>query len=136
MDNATRCAKQEITEAGKFLRWLLDEHGTTINDLQQAHLDTYLSDGPTTRNTIRNFIQWRTRAGIAGPFKTRYRTARNTPLTSSLQRRWAALRVRICGLIARARLALAWPFDNLAGDPLVDLVVCQPVSPIISNYVK
>jgi hypothetical protein len=72
MDNATRCAKQEITEAGKFLRWLLDEHNTTIGDLQQVHPDTYLSEGTTTRSTIRNFIQWRTRAGIAPPFKTRY----------------------------------------------------------------
>ena len=82
MDNATRCAKQEITEAGKFLRWLLDEQHTTINDLQQAHLDTYLSEGTTTRSTIRNFIQWRARAGIAPPFKTGYRLARTTPLTS------------------------------------------------------
>jgi integrase len=86
MDNATRCAKQEITEAGKFLRWLLDEHNTTINDLQQAHLDAYLSEGTTTRSTVRNFIQWRARAGIARPFKTRYRIARTTPLASSRQR--------------------------------------------------
>jgi hypothetical protein len=62
------------------------EHHTTINDLQQAHLDAYLSEGTTTRSTIRNFIQWRARAGIAPPFKTRYRTARTTPLTSSRQR--------------------------------------------------
>ncbi len=86
MDNATRCAKQEITEAGKFLRWLLDEHNTTINDLQEAHLDAYLCEGTTTRSTVRNFIQWRARAGIAPPFKTRYRTARTTPLASSRQR--------------------------------------------------
>jgi hypothetical protein len=86
MDNATRCAKQEITEAGKFLRWLLDEHHTTIGDLQQAHLDAYLSEGTTTRSTIRNFIQWRKRIGIAPPFKTRYRTPRTTPLASSRQR--------------------------------------------------
>jgi hypothetical protein len=86
MDNATRCAKQEITEAGKFLRWLLDEHHATINDLQQGHLDTYLSEGTTTRTAVRNVIQWRARAGIARPFKTRYRTARTTPLASSRQR--------------------------------------------------
>jgi integrase len=109
MDNATRCAKQEITEAGKLLRWLLDEHNTAINDLQQAHLDTYLSEGPTTRSTVRNFIQWRARAGIAPPFKTRYRTARTTPLNSSRQRldliktlaeaEHVALSTRIAGLI-------------------------------------
>jgi hypothetical protein len=86
MANATSCAKQEITEAAKFLRWLLDEHDTTINDLRQDQLDAYLSVGSTTRTAIRNFIQWRARAGIAAPLKTRYRTARTTPLASSRQR--------------------------------------------------
>jgi hypothetical protein len=78
MDYATRNAKQEIVEAGKFLRWLLDEHNATINDLRQAHLDAYLAEGTTTRTAIRNFIQWRARAGIAAGFKTRYRTSRTT----------------------------------------------------------
>lgn len=86
MDNATRCAKQEITEATKFLRWLIDEHNTTVNELSQDHLDAYLSVGSTTRTAIRNFIQWRARAGIATPLKTRYRTARTTPMTSAQQR--------------------------------------------------
>jgi hypothetical protein len=86
MDYATRNAKQEIVEAGKFLRWLLDENNATINDLRQAHLDAYLAEGTTTRTAIRNFIQWRARAGIASGFKTRYRTARTTPLTPARQR--------------------------------------------------
>ena len=85
MDNATRCAKQEITETGKFLTWLLTEHDTTIDDLTQGQLDTYLSEGTTTRTAIRNFFQWRARAGIAPAFKTRYRVARKTPLTSTRQ---------------------------------------------------
>jgi hypothetical protein len=85
MDNATRSAKQDITEAGKFLRWLLDEHHTTINNLQQAHLDAYLCQGTTTRSKVRSFIQWRARTGIARPFKTHYRTAATTPLASSTQ---------------------------------------------------
>jgi hypothetical protein len=86
MDYATRCAQQEITEATKFLRWLLDEHNTTINDLRQDQLDAYLCEGTTTRTAIRNFIQWRARTGIAAPLKTRYRTARTTPLTPTRQR--------------------------------------------------
>lgn len=83
MDNATRCAKQEITEAGKFLTWLLTEHDAIIDDLTQGQLDAYLSEGTTTRTLIRNFIQWRARAGIAPPFKTRYRVARTTPQAST-----------------------------------------------------
>jgi hypothetical protein len=71
MDNATRCAKQEITEAGKFLRWLLDEHHATINDLQQGHLDAYLSEGTTTRTAVRNFIQWRHRTPVQDPISHR-----------------------------------------------------------------
>jgi len=86
MDNATRCAKQDITEAAKFLRWLLDEHHTTINNLQQAHLDAYLCGGTTTRSKVRSFLQWRARAGIAPPFATGYRTAASSPLASSTQR--------------------------------------------------
>ncbi|AKS34316.1 hypothetical protein [Mycolicibacterium goodii] len=85
MDNATRCAKQAITEAGKFLTWLLTEHATTIDDLTQGHLDTYLSEGTTTRTAIRNFIEWRARAGIAPRFKVPYGVARSTPLASTHQ---------------------------------------------------
>ncbi|MBC2592414.1 hypothetical protein [Rhodococcus aetherivorans] len=86
MDNATRTAKQEITEATKFLTWLRTEHHTTITHLRQAHLDAYLSEGTTTRHTIRNFIQWRHRTGIAARFTIRCRTARSTPLVSSTTR--------------------------------------------------
>ncbi|QTJ66813.1 hypothetical protein HYG77_15240 [Rhodococcus sp. ZPP] len=86
MDNATRTAKQEITEATKFLTWLRTEHHTTIAHLRQAHLDAYLSEGTTTRHTIRNFIQWRHRTGIAARFTIRYRTARTTPLAASTTR--------------------------------------------------
>ena len=86
MDNATRTAKQEITEATKFLTWLRTEHHTTIAHLRQAHLDAYLSEGTTTRRTIRSFIQWRHRTGIAARFTIRYRTARTTPLAASTTR--------------------------------------------------
>lgn len=86
MDNATRSAKQEITEAGKFLTWLLTEHRTAIDNLTQAQLDIYLSEGTTTRTLVRNFIQWRARTGIAPPLETRYRIARATPLASTRQR--------------------------------------------------
>ncbi|MBX4171782.1 recombinase XerD [Rhodococcus sp. DMU2021] len=86
MDNAARTARQEITEATKFLTWLRSEHHISIAQLRQAHLDAYLSDGTTTRHAIRNFIQWRHRTGIAARFTIRYRTARSTPLVSSARR--------------------------------------------------
>lgn len=63
MDTATRTAKQEITETGKFLRWLDTEHHATINTATQTLVDTYLVAGPSTRRHIRNFINWRKRSG-------------------------------------------------------------------------
>lgn len=86
MANAIGFAKQQITEATKFLRWLLDEHGTAVDDLRQEHVDSYLSEGPTTRAAVRNFVRWRAAAGIAGPFETRHRTAAHTPLMTSARR--------------------------------------------------
>ena len=58
MDIATRSAMQEITEAGKFLRWLREEHGTVADGLQQAHVDEYLAEGTSARKHIRNFVHW------------------------------------------------------------------------------
>lgn len=79
MDNATRFAKQQITEATKFLRWLLDEHGTVIANPRQEQIDSYLSEGPTTRTAVLNFIRWRAAAGIGERLKTHYRSPQRRP---------------------------------------------------------
>ena len=69
----------------RFERWL-DQRLQTFQDTPTiATPIEYLSEGTTTRTAIRNFIQWRARAGIAPPLKTRYRVARSTPLTSTQQ---------------------------------------------------
>lgn len=49
LNTAVRSAKQEITESGKFLTWLEADHGLTIAGLRQAHLNEYLTTGPSTR---------------------------------------------------------------------------------------
>lgn len=87
MDTATRSAKQEITEAGKFLRWLLEEHGTVADGLQQAHVDEYLAEGTSTRKHLRNFVR-RLRPGrprrrtVTAP----HRAAKSMPLLTQSQR--------------------------------------------------
>ena len=86
MDNATRRAKQEVTEAGKFLAWLRTEHGTTISGLRQTHLDAYLSEGTSTRHIVRSFLQWRARAGIGPRFRIRSRAPSTTPLAADSDR--------------------------------------------------
>ena len=87
MDTATQSAKQEITEAGKFLRWLLEEHGTVAGGLQQVHVDEYLAEGTSTRKHIRNFVHWlrpgrSRRRTVTAP----YRTAKSTPMLTQSQR--------------------------------------------------
>lgn len=86
MNYAARSAKQEITEAGKFLRWLLDEHGKTSASMGQVHIDQYLSEGTSTRKHIRNFVHYllheKTVTGIDVPV----RRAQTTPMLTQQQR--------------------------------------------------
>ncbi|NQX10313.1 site-specific recombinase [Microbacteriaceae bacterium VKM Ac-2855] len=58
LNYAIRSAKQEITETGRFLAWLADEHSSAATDIRQAQIDTWLADGPSTRQRIRTFIVW------------------------------------------------------------------------------
>ena len=41
----------------EFLNWLND-HGITLAELQQEHLDAWLADGPSTRRFVDRFIPW------------------------------------------------------------------------------
>ena len=50
-------AKQEITEVGRLLAWL-HEHDTTLADCTQAHLDRWITTGPSTRSLVRPFLAW------------------------------------------------------------------------------
>ena len=86
MNYAVRSAKQEITEAGKFLRWLHDEHGRTASSIRQMHLDEYLSEGTSTRRHIRNFIQYLKRETPGKDIQVAARLARTTPVLSQQER--------------------------------------------------
>ncbi len=86
MNYAVRSAKQEITEAGKFLRWLLDEHQENAVTFRQMHLDEYLAEGPSTRRHIRNFIQYLKRETPGRKVTVAPRLAKTTPLLSQQER--------------------------------------------------
>lgn len=122
MGTATLSARQEITEAGKFLRWLLAEHVTIADGIQQAHVDEYLAEGTSTRKHIRNFVHWlqpgqsRSRS-VTVP----YRTAKSIPLLTQTQRlelvrnclefQQVTLSTRVAGLIS---LLWAHPLVKIA----------------------
>lgn len=83
----TRNAKQEITEAGKFLLWLHHEHQLLPGEMTQWHIDAYLDTGTSTRKTIRNFIAW-FRTGRGGKRKLHVppRYAQTIPTLNQSQR--------------------------------------------------
>jgi hypothetical protein len=65
-DAATRYAKQDITEAIKFLTWLHDTHQRTAATCLQQDADEWLVSGPTTRQKIRNFFAWAKKGKLNG----------------------------------------------------------------------
>ncbi len=87
MDIACRNARQAITEAGKFLVWLEDDQGQSVESFRQRHIDLYLQEGSGTRFHIKNFISWYAN-GRGG--KRRYyvpsRSARTSPALSQSDR--------------------------------------------------
>jgi len=58
LDAPTRNAKQETTEAGKFLIWLRNEHELGPAEMTQWHIELYLSEGTSTRRIIKSFVAW------------------------------------------------------------------------------
>jgi hypothetical protein len=57
-DAATRYARQDITEAIKFLAWLHNAHHRTAATCTQQDVDEWLASGPTTRSKVRNLFAW------------------------------------------------------------------------------
>ena len=85
-DGPKRSAKQEITETIKFLTWLEDTHGRTINDCAQQDVDEYLISGPTTRHSIRTFFIWAKKSKINVAVHIGFRQAKTTPTITQEQR--------------------------------------------------
>lgn len=63
-DAATRYAKQDITEAIKFLTWLHNAHQRTAATCTQQDVNEWLASGPTTRSKIRNLFGWAKKARL------------------------------------------------------------------------
>lgn len=87
LETVTHAAKQDITEAGKLLIWLRDSHGIAAGELRQAHIDEYLSTGPSTRKHIRNFVRWLNRDSTRqGHLDAPFRPAQSTPMITQAER--------------------------------------------------
>lgn len=79
-------AKQEITETAKFLAWLHQTHGRTIETCVQDDVDQWIAEGPTTRSQIRTFLVTIHARGVNMNLKLGHRAARTSPSLSQDQR--------------------------------------------------
>lgn len=119
----THAAKQEITEAGKFLHWLREAHSIGVNEIRQAHVDEYLSTGSTTRRHIRNYVHWLdpARSPRTRKIDAPYRLPNSTPMVTQEQR---LEMVRNC-----LEFEQVLPATRVAG--LIFLLWAQPLNRIV-----
>jgi hypothetical protein len=59
-------AKQSVTVAIELLNWLT-ERDTELGEVNQAHLDRWQAEGPTTRGIASRFLDWATRTSLVDP---------------------------------------------------------------------
>ncbi|MGA5065318.1 hypothetical protein ACPB9E_16430 [Streptomyces exfoliatus] len=113
-------ARVEIRNVARLLE-LLHDGGTTLATCTQDHVDAWLSEGPTTRATVRGFLLWSSRRGhsrlLTAPVISTYFAAR----TIGKDQRWALVR----RLVHDEQLAVP---DRAAG--LLLLLFAQPVGRI------
>ena len=124
-DAATRYAKQDITEAIKFLAWLHNAHQRTVATCLQQDVNEWLISGPTTRSKIRNFFAWATKARL----NTSVQIARQQPppsraITQEQRLAWLkellsgepdSLAYRVAGVLL---LLYAQPLTKIAALPI------------------
>ncbi|MFI7670805.1 hypothetical protein [Nocardia sp. NPDC049526] len=113
----------------EFLGWLR-ERGRALHDVDQAHVDEWLTTGPSTRYYLRAFLQWAARRGHVGDVVVPVRKSRQHTAPIDADQRWdmarnllysneLALPYRVAGLLV---LLYAQPMAALA-EMTVDQVI-------------
>jgi integrase len=59
-------AKQAVTVAIELLNWLAAQD-TELTEMNQAHLDRWQAEGPTTRGIASRFLDWATKTSLIDP---------------------------------------------------------------------
>jgi len=123
-DAAVRYAKQEITEAIKFLTWLHSAHSRTLATCLQQDVDEWRASGPTTRSKIRNLLAWAKKARLNKSVQITHQQAPpSRALTQEQRLAWLrellggdseSLAYRVAGILL---LLFAQPLTKIAALP-------------------
>ena len=126
-----RYAKQEITEAIKFLTWLHTAHQRTLATCRQQDVDEWLASGPTTRLKIRNLLAWAKKTRLNNSMQI---THRQPPPSRALtqEQRLAWLRELLHGDSESLAYRVAGILLLLFGQPLTK-IAALPTSAITST---
>ncbi|WP_245827727.1 Fis family transcriptional regulator [Sinomonas mesophila] len=99
-------SKQTVTVAIDFLNWLTDR-GAGLAELEQAHLDAWQAEGPTTREIADRFLKWaiKTKAAPSGLKMAPHRRGTSARLSAAAQEAAVQQVVHTDQLPARDRAA-------------------------------
>jgi hypothetical protein len=116
----TAAIRASLRAALALLHWL-DTRDLTLATCRQADIDTWITEGPSTRYQARGFLQWAVRNGHASQVEIPdyQKASQTTPLDA--EHRWILAR----SLLADQALVVS---DRVAG--LFTLRYAQPVSAI------
>lgn len=128
-ERSVRYAKQDITEAIKFLAWLHASHQRTAATCRQQDVDEWLASGPTTRSKIRNFFAWAKKSRLNASVQLTYQQPLpSRALTQEQRLAWIkellvgnpdTLAYRVAGILL---LLYAQPLTKIAALPTEAIV--------------
>ncbi|GAA3872472.1 hypothetical protein GCM10023084_26790 [Streptomyces lacrimifluminis] len=108
----------EVRYVVRLLEWL-DQNGSSLAQCTQDHVDTWLSDGPALRSSVRAFLHWTSRRGNTRPLTAPINNGDFTVHVIAQDQRWTLVR----RLVQDDQLSTA---DRAAG--LLLLLFAQPAS--------
>ena len=91
-DSSGKWARQQVSVARDFLRWL-EQHGASLDECSQSLVDLWLASGATRRYVVRDFISWAKKDGrISKAIKVPLRNVMVPSTPTEDSERWSLLR--------------------------------------------
>jgi len=79
-----------VSEAARLLEWL-DTKGVELGELTQAHVNSWLAQGPQTRFESRDFVRWARSQGLVRNVRVPARRRSRPSIFLAPEDRWSAL---------------------------------------------